>query len=180
MSSGGVQERIDALGKLQQSQRSGSQGMDDALVEPDDDRELDHGGQAGGERVDAAFLVDAHLLGGQLLTVLGILLLDVLPFLVLLQVLHHLGGLQLLRVERPGDGTDQNGEQDDGDAEVMADDVIDPKQDIGKGVNNDLVPHGCFLYLTIKMPGQKASVLGIHRIQQVRCAERRHQDAVTR
>ena len=97
-----------------------------APVEPDDDRQLDHGWQATGELIDARFF-HQHLLGGHHL---GRLVLEGLL------ELGHLGldPLHLLRIEghAAADGEhqrpDQHGEHHDGQT-VVADDVIEEVQD---------------------------------------------------
>jgi hypothetical protein len=42
--------------------------------------------------------------------------------------------------QRKGDQADDNGEQDDGDAEIMEEEVIDPDQHIGHGGENYGIP----------------------------------------
>ena len=97
-----------------------------APIESDDDRQLDHGGQATGELIDACFF-HQHLLGSHHL---GRLVLEGLL------ELGHLGldPLHFLRIEShaAADGehqrTDQHRQHHDGQT-VVADDVIEKVQD---------------------------------------------------
>jgi hypothetical protein len=101
---------------------------------------LDQCGQTGTKGIDPPFSIDAHLFLCQFFLVLGIFLLDVLPFLVILQVLHSGCALHLLGIQGPCHNTDENGEEDNGKAEVVPDNVIDPQQNTGK-YGNKKIPH---------------------------------------
>ena len=104
---------VNAARQVQQAKRRSGERVDNGLVQSDDDRELDQSRQTGAKGVDAFFFIDTHLFLRQFLLVFGIFFLNGLPVFVILQFLHGLRAFQLLRIERPGDGADDNGEQDD-------------------------------------------------------------------
>ena len=86
------------------------------LPEPDEDRQLDQGRQAAGDRVDSVLLVKGEGLLGQPFLVVLVLLLKLLQ--VRLKLLHLLGGERLLAADREHEPADQERQQDDRDAVV--------------------------------------------------------------
>ena len=100
-------------------------------------------GDLDGEGDDAAQGVEAHLaveLHHFLLAPLGVLVL-LLDFLELgLHFLHGAGGAQLANGEREGGQTDEDGEGDDGQPEIVEQDVGEDDQGVDHGVDEQVVP----------------------------------------
>ena len=109
---------------------SGCQSARDTLVKTDDDGELDQGGQTSAQRVITHFLVQFHLLLGQLFLIALVLFLHILELFGVVKLLHFLAGLDLFHHEGVSCQADQDGEQDDRDAEV-AHQTIDGQQNVG-------------------------------------------------
>src|SRR3990172_2491896 len=122
--------------QVQQVDRGGCHGVDDRLVETEDDRQLNQSWQTGSERVDAQLFVQSHLLLSQFFFVALVFLLSLDPLFILLQILHALSAFDLFDHQRVSDKADQQREQDNGDAEVLPDQVIDEQQHVDKRRDN--------------------------------------------
>src|SRR5688572_9528569 len=133
--------------------------------------------QAGTERTDIYFAVNTHLFLRQLLTVLGIFLLNGLPLLIILQFLHGGRALHLLRVERPRDNADQYGKQDDGNGKILTNKVIDPYQYINKN-GDKKIPHSSSLISWSKCPNLTTVLVKRREIEFG--LQRSHQNEISR
>ena len=105
----------------------------DGGVEGDEDRELDEEGEHGAEGLDVVALVEVHHLEGLELAVAVAVFLD---FGELgLDFAHEAGLVELALGEGPEADFDEDGEEDDGEAEV-ADETVDDKKDVGNRAND--------------------------------------------
>ena len=133
---GGVQ----VAHQFQQLGRGVAQGQHDGLVQPEDDGQLQQQGKAGTKGVDAQFLVEFHLLLGQALPVVLVLLLDFLPSGVLLKPHHGFLALGLLLHEGVQGQPNEHGKQDNGQPEVSHVGV-QPQKQVEHRFQNESVPH---------------------------------------
>ena len=121
-----------------QGLRTGGQNPDDGHVKPYPYRELDDHGTKATYRIDSRFLVEAHGLLGDPCPVFGIATLDGLE--PGLQFRHLLGRAELPQGQRQSSDTHQDSKDDDGQAEVMAQNGVQHHQPVYQGVEDEPVP----------------------------------------
>ncbi len=126
------------VSQLRQVFRASRQQSNDGNVQADPDRKLDDHRPQTANRVDPCLFVQTHGLLGLSGPILGVFRLNSLE--LRLERRHFLGGTDLLKGQGQGDGPHQDGEDEDGDTEVAAQEGVQQHQPILHGVEDDVVP----------------------------------------
>lgn len=125
-------------GKARQVLRGVGQHLDDSVIQANPDGHLNHHWPQAPNRVHSHFLVKAHGLLGQARLVLGIPFLEGLK--PGLQLRHLLGRAYLSQAQGQCDQAYQDGENNDGYAEVAAGHCVQHHQPIHHRVEDQSVP----------------------------------------